>query len=197
LIFLSLAIPALLLVVTTSVALLISADWRFSIILLVIQYIGVFILVATTWPLEMAVAKLIAGWIFCAVLGMAVIGLPRTVTYQRQPPASRLFRLLAATLVGLTVVSIAPAVMGGILGIGPAQALGSFILIGMGILQLGLTGQPLPTILGLLTALSGFEILYATIESSLLVAGLLAAVNLGLALIGAYVLLAPQMAETE
>jgi hypothetical protein len=37
-----------------------------------------------------------------------------------------------------------------------------------------------------LTALAGFEILYAAVESSALVTALLAVVNLGLALAGAY-----------
>ena len=45
--------------------------------------------------------------------------------------------------------------------------------------------------IGLLTFLSGFEILYAALENSVLVAGLLAAINLGLALVGAYLASAP------
>jgi hypothetical protein len=38
--------------------------------------------------------------------------------------------------------------------------------------------------------LTGFEILYAAIESSILVAGLLAVTNLGLGIAGSYLLLA-------
>jgi hypothetical protein len=49
--------------------------------------------------------------------------------------------------------------------------------------------------LGLLTVLSGFEILYSAVEVSALVTGLLAGVNLGLALVGAYLLLAPTLEE--
>jgi len=41
-------------------------------------------------------------------------------------------------------------------------------------------------IVGLLTVLAGFEIMYAAVESSALVTALLAVVNLGLALAGAY-----------
>jgi hypothetical protein len=70
---------------------------------------------------------------------------------------------------------------------------GSFFLIGIGLLQLSLTSHPLRVVIGLLTVLSGFEILYATMESSVLVTGLLAGVNLGLALVGAYLLVAPAM----
>jgi hypothetical protein len=39
-----------------------------------------------------------------------------------------------------------------------------------------------------LTVLSGFEVLYAAVENSILVAALLAAVNLCLALVGSYLL---------
>jgi hypothetical protein len=43
-------------------------------------------------------------------------------------------------------------------------------------------------VIGLLTVLAGFEILYAAVESSILVTALLAVVNLGLALAGAFFL---------
>jgi hypothetical protein len=211
------AIPAVILIVITSLILLLNLDWRVSLSALAVQYIGVFVLVALDWPVEMAVSKLIAGWIAGAVLGMALISFPKleieephdggsvpqgtplqtiaapSVVY----PSGGIFRLMAAILVGLTVFSIAPQASEWIRGIQLAQAWGSFILIGMGLLQLGFTAHPFRTILGLLTALAGFEILYAVVERSTLVAGLLAAVNLGLALVGAYLLVAPFMEEPE
>ncbi len=60
----------------------------------------------------------------------------------------------------------------------------------MGLLQLGMTTQVLRVILGLLTTFSGFEILYAAMEGSSLVAALLVVINLGLGLVGAYFLTA-------
>jgi hypothetical protein len=60
--------------------------------------------------------------------------------------------------------------------------------MGVGLLHLGMTTRPFRVIIGLLTVLAGFEILYAAVESSVLVAGLLAAINLGLALLGSYFL---------
>ncbi|MCJ7623785.1 MAG: hypothetical protein MUO76_09800, partial [Anaerolineaceae bacterium] len=73
---------------------------------------------------------------------------------------------------------------------------GGLILIGIGLLHLGMTTRPSRVIIGLLTFLSGFEILYAVIERSILVAGLLALVNLALALIGSYLLAAPTLEES-
>jgi hypothetical protein len=71
------------------------------------------------------------------------------------------------------------------------------ILIALGLLHLGLTSQPFRVVLGLLTVLSGFEILYAAVESSILITGLLAAVTLGLAMLGAYLITAPTLEETS
>jgi xanthosine utilization system XapX-like protein len=78
------------------------------------------------------------------------------------------------------------------LGLNLPIAWGSLLLVGMGLLQLGINAQPFRVILGLLTIMSGFEILYAAVESSTLVAALLSAVNLGLALTGAFFLNMPQ-----
>jgi hypothetical protein len=65
---------------------------------------------------------------------------------------------------------------------------GGLILICVGLLHLGMTTRPMRVIIGLLTVLSGFEVLYAAVETSLLVAGLQALTTLGLALVGAYLL---------
>ena len=62
--------------------------------------------------------------------------------------------------------------------------------MGLGMLHLGMTAQPFRVIVGLLTVLSGFEALYAALESSVLVAAMLSIVDLGLALVGSYLLTA-------
>ncbi len=216
------ALPAVLLVALTSLVLLINPDWLLSLIALAAQYVGVFILVALVWPLEMAAAKLVTGWMAAAILGLAVFGLlndrsipkagkavedqaglseeaPKSVPNVRYAtpsfPSSRVFRLLAAILICLGVLSIAPEIIQWVPGIQLEQVWGGLLLIGIGLLQVGFTGHTFRTVLGLLTMLAGFEILYAVVESSTLVEGLLAGVNLILALAGAYLLTAPSMEE--
>ncbi len=209
--FQALAFPAVVILALTSLTLLISEDWRASLIALVIQDFAVFVLVALNWPLERAGAKLVAGCISAMVIWMAVVSLPAARSdNQGEEPASRetrmpgahlrsgrVFRLFTAILVGLTVISLGPQLLDWMRGVRLEQAWGALTLIGMGLLQLGFTSRPFRTVMGLLTALAGFEILYAVVENSTLVAGLLAAVNLGLALIGAYLLVAPQMDEAR
>ena len=60
--------------------------------------------------------------------------------------------------------------------------------MGLGLLQLGITAQPMRVIIALLTFLSGFEILYSFVEKSTLVAALLVLINIGLSLVGVYLL---------
>jgi hypothetical protein len=62
------------------------------------------------------------------------------------------------------------------------------VMIGMGLLHLGLINRSFRVIIALLTVLGGFEVLYAAVENSTLVAALLVLVNLGLAMAGAYFL---------
>ena len=52
-------------------------------------------------------------------------------------------------------------------------------------------------ILSLLMLLSGFEILYSVVEYSTLVAGLLAVVNVGIAMAGAYLMSAQDAEDDE
>jgi hypothetical protein len=176
-------------VLTTSAGLLISRNWRLELGILGLQYVGVFWLTAQHWPVSMAAIKIVTGWMAIATLSMTRLNLKDGVRDEEQLwPQGRLFRLFAAGIVTVIVTTAAPRVEEIIPGIGLPVISGSLILIGLGMLHLGMTAQPFRVILGLLTVLSGFEALYAALESSILVAAMLSVVNLGLALVGAYLL---------
>lgn len=197
-IFETLAQPAAALVFLTGLVLLIARDWRLSIGALAIQYAGVLVLVGSTWPIETAVVKLVAGWMAGAVIGVAMLNLPVELRSEGESSVPAvLFRLFAAVLAGLVAFTWAGKVISWLPEISLAQASGGFVLILMGLLHLGLTDRPLRVILGLLTVLAGFEVLYAGLESSALLTGLLALFNLSLAMIGAYLISAPNLGEPE
>jgi hypothetical protein len=61
----------------------------------------------------------------------------------------------------------------------------------------GLSGSNFRSVVGLLCLLSGFEILYAAVEASLLVAALLGVLNLGVGLAGSYLLQTPGTEQLE
>ena len=193
----------------SSLLLLVSSNWRWSIGALGLQYFGVFFLILTEWLLPMAATIVLAGWISCFVLFNAVSGLIRDtdsnnndqkssfnladISLQYQPTSAMLFRLIAAGVVGLAVISLVPEITDWIPGITLEQSLGGLILIGLGLLHLGWAANPFRVVIGLLTVLAGFEIFYSAVEISALVAGLLAVVTLGLSLVGAYMIIVPTL----
>jgi hypothetical protein len=183
---------AVTIITITAVGLLLARDWRWLIIFLSAQYFGMLILTLMHWPLGMASVKVVAGWMSAAILGMTRSGLPRENRAERQSilPRGRLFRLFAAGIVILVVATATPRVDIVVADAGFAVTSGALLLIGMGLLHLGVTNHILRVTIGLMTVLSGFEILYATVEGSILVAALLAGINLGLALVGSYLLIA-------
>ena len=194
----TLAWIAVLLITITSIGLLLARDWRWLIIFLSAQYFGMLILTLLHWPLGMASVKVVAGWMSAAILGMTRSGLPREDKTEKDSilPRGRMFRLFAAGIVVVIVATATPRVDALMANAGFAVTTGSLLLIGMGLLHLGVTDHILRVIIGLMTVLAGFEILYATVEGSILVAALLAMINLGLALAGSYLLIASN-AQTE
>jgi hypothetical protein len=184
----TLMILASILLAVTSLSLLIERDWRWNLAALALQYVGVTVLVANQWPAGMALIKLVVGWMAGAALGLTQFGQPVDPAQERSWPSSRIFRILSGGLVILVVSTFASQGLDWLPGVPPPQVWGGLVLIGVGMLQLGMTAQPFKVVIGLQTILSGFEILYAAVESSVLVAGLLAAINLGLALVGTYLL---------
>jgi hypothetical protein len=189
---------AVVLIVITSVGLLLARDWRWSITLLSIQYIAMFILILQHWPLGMATVKVVAGWMAAAVLGMTRSGLSNENLNEEDTwPRGRLFRIFAAGIVVIIVAGSTPSVDTIMADAGFAVTTGSLLLIGMGLLHLGITTDILRVAIGLMTVLSGFEIIYSAVEGSVLVAALLAVITLGLALVGSYLLLASNPAGIE
>jgi len=157
-----------------------------------------FWMVGLHWPFGLASIKLVTGWMASAALGVTLMDLPEEDQADDSAwPQGRLFRLLAAAIVVVLVIAATPAVETIIPGISRPVIAGGLLLAGMGLLQLGLTAEVLRVILGLLTVMAGFELLYATVETSILLAGLLSIVNLGLALAGAYLMTAAPSEEAE
>jgi hypothetical protein len=176
----------------TTTAMLINRDWRLSLGALAIQYVAAFWLVTRHLPFVMGSAKLITGWMVVAALGMTRLGLPSAEDEKEESflPRGQWFRMILMAVVVFVSAGATPRIESAIPGLGLPVIAGSLILIGAGIAHLGVTSDILNVILGLLTMLTGFEILYAAIESSILVTGLLAVTNLGLGIAGSYLLIA-------
>jgi hypothetical protein len=197
--FASLSVPAVGVILVSTLLVLVSRDWRWTIAALGVQYAAVFVLVAQSWRMELAVVKLVAGWMAVAILG----GTQETTRSEpeRGRPSGGLFRVLAGGMVALAVFSLVPeaavVLQEYVAGFSLPQLGGGLMLLGMGLAMLGLSAAPLRVVLALLVMFSGFEVLYAIVEDSTMVAGLLALVNLSLASIGSYLHVAPNLEARE
>lgn len=188
-----LGMAPVVIIVGTTVMLLLSFRWRWSIIALAVQYLAVFWLVTQVWPLGLSAVKLVGGWMTGALLGATYF--PDEDTGEtRFPNAWAIFRMVAAAFALIVVLAVYPSIRGWIPSEDPIL-LGGGVLIAMGLLQLGLSTHPLRVVFGLLTILSGFELYYAVVEDSVLVAGLLVIVTLGLGLVGSYLIGVPSAEE--
>jgi len=199
--FESFKLLAVILVSLTSLGSLLLSDWRITIGFLAVQYTAVFLLIGLEWPLALAITTLIAGWLSGAILGMALVSLPRSAHSPGSLPISSqrlnpLFNFLAAILIYLMIGSLAPQIQKWLPLLSLEQSLAALTLLGLGLLRLALDSSPLSTAAALLSVLSGFEVIYATLSSAQFAVGALAVITLFIALAGAYLLLAPLMEET-
>jgi len=69
--------------------------------------------------------------------------------------------------------------------------------MGLGLLHIGISEDPFRVGLGLLTALAGFEIIYAAVEPSLAILALMAAVSIGISIIVSYLMVGASTHRTE
>jgi len=179
-----LSILPLIVVLAASLILFLNISWRWNILALSIQYVGVFWLVLTIWPVGLSAVKLISGWMSGAIIGSSVseeiINLQKIHFSVKEEIR---FKAILWFIVLLIVIATVPKLTG-IFPLSINLLTGSLILIVIGLLHLSLTNEPYRIIFGLLTALSGFEIIYAGLERSVLVAGLLSIVTIGISFIG-------------
>jgi hypothetical protein len=166
-------------------------DRRLALGLLLVQYAAVTFLAAQFIPLTIVAVKLAGGLIACSILGVTLARLPWTAQSRDEGiiPAGRSFRVISVLFVGVAGWGLSRERWMGTLALEPNAALGSALLMTLGLLQLGTSDSPFRVGLGILTVLSGFEIAYASVEPSLAVLALLAMVHIGISLTVSYLVL--------
>ena len=192
--FTTLALAAVLL---AGSVLVVISDWRAGIMALLVEYAATALLMTQLVIVEVALVKLIAGLLVAGILTVTAwqlnFGRPaRTgvLGWQTriQVPTALPFRLTAVIMVAVSALYVAgqPNLALPGLDAGSAVNSASYLLMALGLLNLGLTEEPLGAGLGLLTLLLGFEIFYAAVEPSLAVVALLAGTELSVALAVSY-----------
>jgi hypothetical protein len=134
-----------------------------------------------------AIIKVVGGAITIIILWVSLSALTSRPSGPMALAERLTFRLAALTLIVIAAWGIARA--GWLESMIPsAQArIVSLQFLGMGLLLMGLFLRPLKVSLGLLTFLSGFEILYSTLEPSLAVVALLLMIHIGIAMATGYI----------
>jgi hypothetical protein len=183
----------------TGAALVILDNRWYSIGALMLQYILAALLGAVLLGPGVALVKIIGGALVCGMLLAAIRRGSSPGLVRPEPPSGYPtgwpFRLAAATLIIVAGWGLGQTGWLGLPGLAFPEALGSAFLLCLGLLQLGISEQPLKVGFGLLTAISGFEIAYAAIEPSLAVQALLVGVHLAIALVMSYIALVIAAAE--
>src|SRR5262249_54825950 len=141
-----------------------------------------------------ALVKLISGFLVVAIFTLTGwqlnFGQPGRGAWQSrlEVPTALPFRLMAVVMTVVSALFLSTQTQLTLPGLNGAPAVNtaSFLLIALGLLDLGLTEEPVAAGLGLLTLLLGFELFYAAVEPSLAVVALLAAVELAIALAVCY-----------
>jgi hypothetical protein len=165
----------------SSLILFINKKWRWNILAMAVIYVSVFWMVLQVWSTGLAVVKLIAGWMAGAILGSAVK--EDSVLIVADNKVEQRFKFVIVLIIWIFSFSITQSIKIR-LPIPDMLIWGGVLLIIMGILQIGMSIRPIRIIFGLLTAFSGFEVIYAGLEQSVLVAGFLVIITLGIALVG-------------
>jgi len=177
---------AFLFIVITAMIILIFRDWRINTAALALQYLAVFYLVTLSWPIGLAIVKLIVGWMAAAAIGLTCLR-QMDDTASIESTSSLFFRALAGLMIILVMFVLSSSLQETVFpNVDLVIIRSGLMLVGMAIMQLGTNASPYLTIMSLLSFLAGFELIHAALERSTLLTGLMASVNLGLALVGVY-----------
>jgi hypothetical protein len=199
--------PALVALLLAGSLLVVLSDWRAGLAALLVEYVATAALLTQLVIVEVALVKLITGLLVVTILTLTGwqlnFGRPATpgqAAWQArlEAPTALPFRLMAVIMAVVSALYVAGEPQFVLPGLdqAPAANVASYLLMALGLLNLGLTEDPIRAGLGLLTLLLGFETFYAAVEPSLAVIALIAAVETAVALAVSY-LAALQHSEGE
>ena len=134
----------------------------------------------STWS---TLIRLVTGIATLLLIFISLSG--RKISFPQYPRNALLFRLLGYLLFSLIAVLVSVNAAN-FLNFPIDVILAGLLVTFCGILELGISGFPLKVILGILVLYCGFSTIYCSLETSLLVNGLLSAINIALGVVGSY-----------
>lgn len=180
---------ALYLALFAALLILIRRQWTLNLIALAVQFLCLFPILRSFLPLQLAIIQPFTGLMVTLILYLTLINVGgiKRVDLRQRPTSGEFFRALAGilllSLLRAFIPQLQPAVFPSVPGTYLYLSLGLLVL---GILQLGTTREPFYLAIGILTFLTGFQLLYQQLDLSLMLEAFLVAVNLLLAIVGAF-----------
>jgi hypothetical protein len=180
---------ALYLALFASLLILIRRQWTLNLLTLAVQFLCLFPILRSYLPFQPALIQPFTGLMVTLILYLTLlnVGGIKRIDLRQRPTSGELFRALAGILLLSLLRAFIPQLQPAVFPTVPSTYL--FLSLGLlvlGILQLGTTREPFYLAIGILTFLTGFQLLYNRLDFSLMLEALLVAVNLLLAIVGAF-----------
>lgn len=193
-------IPAMAGMILTGLTIFLTSDWRLSLTALLVQYILIGLALTRFIQVEVAILKILVGVLAVSILYLTA----RRIQQEEDPqattdgeirflglqvgwaagPLGLPLRLLALLLVALGLILFFNTYS--LVVVSADVTFVAFWLGGMGLLGLVVSGDPLRVAPALLTILGGFDLIYASLEPSLTIAGFMGTLILMAALAFSY-----------
>lgn len=165
-------------------AILILVDWRWKMAALAaIQLIG-FILILQIWPIALASVKLISGWMGVALMS-ATMTSARDSRNDELQISARVYKLMLAAF-SLIVITVSVEGLNSWLPISYTNLFIGLVFFFCGILYFNLEHDINGIAIGLLIFLSGFDVIYSSLEGSALVTGIYGSIVILVSIINSY-----------
>ena len=165
-------------------AILVPRDWHWTLFGLAMTYLFGFILIVQIWPLPLAAVKLLTG-----LIGVILLSTTKMNTeVQNEPigsPSSRIFILLLAILSWIIVLATINR-LNAWLPIEYTNLFIGMVFLICGVIKFSTDQRIFNVVVGLLTLLSGFDIIYSSLEGSALVTALYALIVISICILGSY-----------
>jgi hypothetical protein len=165
-------------------AMLILSDWRWKMAgLAVVQLIG-FILIIQIWPIALASVKLISGWMGVALMSATMASTGDKVQSEMQTSA-RVFKFLLAAFSWI-VIAASVEKLNSWLPISYTNLFVGLVFFFCGIFYFSQEYDINGIAIGLLIFLTGFDVIYSSLEGSALVTGIYGLIVILISFISSY-----------
>jgi len=172
------------LTIAVTVVIMILDDWRWKVFGLSMCYLIGFVLIVQIWPLPLAAVKLISG-LMGVILISSVEANAAGEPEEKRSLSFQIFLFLVLS-VSWIIVSATIGRLNEWLPISYTNLFIGLVILFAGIIKFAIGRKVFDIIIGLLVFLSGFDIIYSSLEGSALVTGIYGLIVLSICVLGSY-----------